>query len=308
VHKLILAKFTRIAVCVAASVAPLCAGWQWGLPEGGTTLKVLSLPLAPRSASLAGAGIASPLSGAEMFGNPLAASRMSEATFGLGQVQFAEKVGGTLSYLHFVQPTGGPLLTGGMEYLRYDDISGRDEDGLATGSYGAGTYAVQLGMAGAPGPFSYGFSGRFASQSIAGFHSRAVLCDAGAGFRLNRHVAFATVMTNFGWVEPYADRAETAPLAVQAGVSASYPLRAGFEGRLHGDLYRRADSGPQMLTGAELVYQNKLFWRMGYPFRAGDDGPSAGLGFRLGSVGADYAYSSRPALKGNHHFSLDLSF
>lgn len=243
-----------------------------------------------------------------MFGNPLAPAAVNEAALGFGQVYFAERVGGTLSLLNGVQPWGTLRFAGGLEYLRNEDIAGRDEDGLETGEYGAGTYAVQLGVAAAPGAFSYGVAGRFASQSIDGFHSRAVLCDAGAGFRLNRYFRFATVMTNLGWVEPFDGRAETAPLAVQAGMTGSYVFAGDYALSLHGDFYRRADTDTQFLTGAELAYFDILFLRLGFPLREGEDGVSGGLGIKAGLLGVDYAYSSRPALKGNHHFSVRLNF
>lgn len=297
-----------LACGLAVLASPLCAAWQWGVPDGGTTLKVLSVPVSARSAALAGSGLASPQSGAEMFGNPLAPAAVNEAALGFGQVYFAERVGGTLSLLNFVQPWNSLRFAGGLEYLRNEDIAGRDEDGLETGEYGAGTYAVQLGVAAVPGAFSYGVTGRFASQSIDGFHSRAVLCDAGAGFRLNRYFRIATAMTNLGWVEPFDGRAETAPLAVQAGMTGSYEFAGSYALSWHGDLYRRADTDTQFLTGAELAYFDILFLRLGFPFRAGEDGPSGGLGIKAGLLGVDYAYSSRPALKGNHHFGIRLNF
>ena len=297
-----------LALSVTAWASPVCAGWQWGLPEGGTTLKFLSLPLSPRTAALGGAGLASPVDGSGQFVSPLASSAVQEPTLGFTQVQLAERIGGSLSAVDYVLPLGTSLhLHGGMEYLGYDDLQGRDENGLATGSYGAGAYALQLGSSGVSGPLYYGITGRFAHQSIDGYGAMALLGDAGLGFRVNPYFSFAAAVTNWGWVEPYDGYAESAPLAVQAGTSVKVPLRP-FAISLHGDLYRRADSKAQVLTGLELEYQHLLSLRLGYPFRDGENGLSAGLGLKAGPLGFSYAYASRPALKGNHHFGVSLAF
>jgi len=297
------------AAAILVSIAsPLMAGWQWGVPEGGATLKSLTVPTSPRTAALAGSGLASPASGGEMFGNPVAPSEEQTPTMGFGQVLLADNLGATLSSLHFVQPAGGVNLSAGLKYLKYDDIQGRDDYGMATSTYGAGNYALQFGVSGKPGPFSWGVAGKFASQDIAGYTSRALLCDAGMIFRLNKHLSFGTAMTNLGWVEPYDGVAEPAPLAVQAGISASVPLLGKFKASLHSDYYRRTDADSQLLTGAELDYQEFFILRLGYPFRKGDDGPSAGLGVQSGNLGVDYAYATQPALKGNHHFSVRIAF
>ena len=298
-----------VILSLLAGVAPLWATWQWGTPSGGTTLKFLTVPLSTRSASLAGAGVASAQHGAEWFQNPIASNGVQNPELGISKLLMSDHIGASLTGVYAVYPPGNWRFSGGLVNLNYDDLDGRDEDGLLTGAYGAGAYAAQLGVSALSGPLGLGVTGRFASQNISGYHSRAVLCDAAAGFRLNSHVQFAATLTNLGWVEPYEGHAETAPLALQAGVTAQHPLQGGLQLALHSDLYRRADDSEfSVLLGGELLYRNLLTLGVGYPVRSSESGPSAGLGIQAGVVGVGYAYEANPELKGNHHIDLRLSF
>lgn len=290
-------------------VIPAQAGWQWGVPEGGATMKFLSVPLSARAAAFSGGGSAAPQLSGEIFSNPLAAVAVSEPVVGISQVLLAERIGGTLTGIHAVYPGTSWSWSGGLLLLNYDDIAGRDDDGLVTDDYGAGAYAVQLGVATRSGALELGLSGRFAAQNIAGYHSRALLADAAAGFQLNRYLRFAAVLTNWGWVEPYDGYAESAPMALQAGLSSAYALSSGFRIRVHGDLYRRTDTDAMALLGGELAYREILTLALGYPLRSGSSaGPNAGLSIQAGAIGVGYAYETHTALKGNHHFDLTLKF
>lgn len=298
----------RILALGLLSAVAVHATWIWGVPEGGSTMKFLTVPVSARSAALAGSGVASPGSVSEAYGNPLAIAASQNSALGFSQVVFSDKVGASLSSLQGVYPSGNWRFSGGASVLDYKSIDGRDDDGNSTGSYGAGAFALQLGIAHTDGIFSYSGTGKFASQNIDGYHSRAALLDAGVGMKLGQHWNFAALVSNYGWVEPFDGSAETAPAALQAGVTAHHYLTSSLEGFVHADLYRRTDTDLQVLAGTEFVYRRLLSLRIGYPFRAGDDAPSAGVGFLAGPLQLDYAYSARPALGGNHHIGIQLAF
>jgi hypothetical protein len=303
--------FPLVVFALLASTA--WAGKIWHLPEGGTSFKSLSLALSPRTAALSGAGVASPRSAGELFLNPAAPVADTAAVFGFSQILFSDKVGADLTAAYFSQPFAlfgkGFRVSVGMSVLDYDDLDGYDEDGLSTGSYGAGGYAGQLGLAYADGPFAFGASGRFASQNIAGFNTFGFFGDAAASFVLNRYFRFAAAATNLGWIAPYEDVGEPAPLAVQGGVTVHIPLWwEGFAADISADLYRRADTEMQGLFGLEVLYRQILSFRLGYALQEEDALPSAGLGIVLGPLSAEYAYASKAAAWGNHHFGLGLRF
>jgi len=303
--------------CVAAFAA---SGRFWNTGLGGVTMQFLSMQSSPRSAALSGAGVADPGRLSEVTRNPLALTRMGESEFGLNQIIFGDAGADNFVSLYYGLPLFETLgLSFGLEFLGYDDIEGRDEEGMLTSDYGAYSWAMQAGIGNRGQVFGWSVSARFAYQTIDDESSAAILGDAGVLYRVMRYLSFAATITNFGYVteSEYSGESESAPMALQAGVTGTVPVSALFgleslwEVGLSADLYRRADmDDPEWRFGMEVAYQEFLMLRAGYAVRPHtEDGFSAGLGFTFGMVVFDYGYSPRPALgDGNHYLGLALRF
>lgn len=302
--------FTRFAVfTLLCSSLALAGGKYWNVDEGGTTMKFLSLSTSPRSAALAGAGVASPQSFAEVSRNPLATTSSDAAEAGISHILFSDRIDAKLTTVYFGLPFKYFNTSAAVEYLGYGDIEGRDEEGFKTDDYGAMAWALQLGIGSRPSIFNWALSARFASQTIDNSTAFAVLADGGASFRLNRFFTFGATVTNFGWVSEYESEKESAPMALQAGISGAFPLFEIFDLAVHADAYRRADADPEWKFGTELLYKKTLAFRAGYSYRGDtESGISAGIGIAFGRLRFDYAYASNPVLDGNHLFRLGIGF
>ena len=303
--------FTKSAlfIVLAFSAAAIAGGSYWNVDEGGTTMKFLSLATSPRSAAIAGSGVATPQGFSEVSRNPLATAASNNPQFGVEHTIFSSNIDAKLTSAYFGLPLSIVNTSAALEYLGYGDIEGRDEEGFKTEDYGAMAWAVQLGIGSKPSIFNWGLTARFASQSIEDATALAFLMDGGASFRLNKYVAFGATVTNFGWVSEYESEEESAPMALQAGISGSIPIMNAFDLAVHADAYRRADYDAEWRFGSELLYKKALAFRIGYAYRGETkSGVSAGLGLVFGRVQFDYAYAASPTLDGNHLFNLGLSF
>lgn len=304
-----------------SSIAAFSAsGRFWNTGLGGVTMQFLAMQSSPRSAALSGAGVADPVRLSEVTRNPLAVTRMEESEFGLNQIIFGDAGADNFVSLYYGLPLFETLgLSLGLEFLGYDDIEGRDEEGLLTSDYGAYAWALQAGIGNRGRAFGWSVSARVAYQTIDDESSLAVLGDAGALYRVMRYLSFGATLTNFGYVtdSEYSGEHEAAPMALQAGVTGIVPvgrllnLESSWDVHLSADIYRRADmDDPEWRFGMEIAYYDFLVFRTGYALRPHtEDGFSAGLGFTFGMVVFDYGYSPRPALgDGNHYIGLGLRF
>lgn len=291
------------------SATCFAGGKYWNVDEGGTTMKFLSLSTSPRSAALAGAGVASPRGFSEVSRNPLATASSEVPAAGIEHVRFSSRIDAKLTSVYFGMPFKYLNTSAAVEYLGYGDIEGRDEEGFKTGDYGAMAWALQLGVGSKPSVFNWALSARFASQTIDNSTAIAVLADGGASFRVNRFLTFGATVTNFGWVSEYESESESAPMALSAGVSGTHPIFDIFDIAVHADAYRRADYDAEWRFGSELLYKKTLAFRAGYAYRGETkSGVSAGIGIVFGRISFDYAYASNPVLDGNHLFHLGIGF
>ena len=306
-----------LLVCATAFAA---SGRYWNTGLGGVTLQHLSMQASPRSAALSGAGVADPLRVSEVTRNPLAITRMQAAEFGLNQIVFGDAGADNFVSVYYGLPLGESFaLSLGLEYLGYDDIEGRDENGELAAEYGAYAWAAQAGFGNRGKAFGWSATARFAYQTIDDETTVAILADGGVVYRAMQYLSFGATITNFGYVtdSEYSGEHEAAPMALQAGVTGIVPIARIFnleslwEVHISTDLYRRADMEDfEWRFGTEIAYQEFLVFRAGYALRPEtEDGFSAGIGFSFGGIIFDYGYSPRPALgDGNHYLGLGVRF
>ncbi|MCQ2063068.1 MAG: PorV/PorQ family protein [Fibrobacter sp.] len=307
-----LLKSTAVFGALAASVA--FANWHGNYWHSeGVTMSYLAMHASARTAALSGAGVATPVRASEVSRNPLATAAATAPEFGVNQIIFAENTADNYTSAYFVSPINKNLAwSAALDFLGYDGIEGRDENGFKTSDYGAYSWSLQGGFAFRDEHFLSSVTARFATQTIDDETGFAFLGDIGGAYRVNKYFSFGATLTNAGYATEFADERETAPMALQAGVTGFVPIVDRWALRLSVDTYRRANTDEHFLFGGEVLYAETLAFRMGYALRPDFDtesGLSCGLGLVFGMVVFDYGYAPRPALNGgNHHISLGLQF
>lgn len=299
---------------LAGSMTSAFAGDYWNVDLGGVTMKFLSMQASPRTTALSGAGVADPSRVSEAIRNPLATGVVTLPEFGLQQVLFGEGSADNFVSTYFGYPITEKLaLSLGLEFLGYDNIEGRDENGMETAEYGAYSWAVQAGVANRSKIFNWGVTARFASQTIDDETTLAIVGDAGASFRPMNFLSFGVAVTNFGYAteSSYSGESEVAPVAIQTGVTGIIPVAERWSIHVSADAYRRADmQDPEWRFGGEVNYREIVSFRMGYAIRPEtENGLSAGIGLAFDMIVVDYGYSPRPAFDGgNHYVAVGLKF
>ena len=287
------------------------AGEYWHLDPGGVTMKFLAMQVSPRAAALSGAGVADPGRVSEISRNPLAMSVANDAEFGLSQVIFGNGGADNFVSAYYGLPLGKKYTLGlAVDFLGYDNIEGRDENGLKTSEYGSYAWSLLAGFGSRSKVFNWAASARFATQTIDDETGYLFSVDGGGSFRVNQYLSFGANFTNLGFASKYESEKEAAPLALQAGVTGFIPILDRWMVHLSVDAYRRADTKAQVLIGGEVVYFDMLSFRMGYAVRPDtEDAISGGLGVTFGMIVFDYAYSPRPAFEGgNHYIAVGVKF
>ena len=241
----------------------------------------------------------------------LAMSVANDAEFGLSQVIFGNGGADNFVSAYYGLPLGKKYTLGlAVDFLGYDNIEGRDENGLKTSEYGSYAWSLLAGFGSRSKVFNWAASARFATQTIDDETGYLFSVDGGGSFRVNQYLSFGANFTNLGFASKYESEKEAAPLALQAGVTGFIPILDRWMVHLSVDAYRRADTKAQVLIGGELVYFDMLSFRMGYAIRPDtEDAISGGLGVTFGMVVFDYAYSPRPAFEGgNHYIAVGVKF
>lgn len=311
----------RFIAATLAVTSLALAGEHWNVDAGDVSMKFLSMQVSARSAALSGAGTADAKSASEISRNPLAMSAVQEAEAGVNHVIFPENTADDFSTAYFALPFtlfDFPLtFSAGAEYLGYDEIEGRDEEGFKTSEYSAYAWAVQAGLGNRGKAFRWAATARFASQTIDDETAIAILGDIGGAYKLGEYFALGATLTNFGYMSDYDGETEHEPMALQAGITGIVPVARllGFQSQwdlhLSADAYRRADmEDPEWRFGGELNYMETLALRIGYAARPDtEDGFSAGLGVTFGMITFDYAYSPKKAFDGGYHYlTLGMRF
>ena len=310
----------QLAIALAASSLTF-AEEHWNVDAGAVSMKYLSMQTSARSAALSGAGVADATRASDVSRNPLAMNGVVEAEAGINHIIFPEYTADDYTTAYVVLPFMAfnyPLtFSAGAEFLGYDGIEGRDEEGFKTSDYGAYAWTLQAGLGNRNKAFNWAATARFSQQTIDDESAIALLGDIGGAFHVNRYFAFGATLTNAGYMGDYDGESETAPMALQAGITGIIPIAELFKlesiwnVHLSADAYRRADmEDPEWRFGGEIDYMETLMLRIGYAARPDtEDGVSAGIGFNFGMIGFDYAYSPKKAFDGGYHYlTLGLKF
>ena len=140
----------KVLVTSAILSSLALAGEHWNIERGGVTMKFLSMQTSARTAALSGAGIADPSRVSEVSRNPLAMSVAKDAELGINQIIFGEGAADNFVSVYYGIPFtafGKKLAASAtVDFVGYDNIEGRDENGELTMDYGVYAWNIQAGV------------------------------------------------------------------------------------------------------------------------------------------------------------------
>jgi hypothetical protein len=309
----------------------LCTTGQGHAQAGSelTSFPLLQFSPSARSASLGGA-FASVADGDVMglFHNPALIGPATSRSVGLSyQNHLSDINAGTLAYSHTIRGLG-TTVGGGLRFVHWGTLEGRNAFGEPTGSFNAGDVALSLSAARAVGPrWRYGGTVHVVHSGIETARATALAGDVGVLYRWPaQQLSVGASLRNAGTVlDGFGpDDDETLPLDLRLSVSkqlAHLPLRITVSGY---DLTTIDEGLPggsttddvlaHIVVGGEVQIGSAFLARVGYNHRQSQQlsfdnrldlaGLSGGFGVVVGQLTVDYAYSSWSDLGGLHQFTL----
>lgn len=289
----------------------LCSFWFIPLSAlagtGTTGGELLRFGFSARPTALGSAGRA--LSGelASLSLNPAALARLSTR-----QVLFtAQSLYEGLSYqgLAVAEPQGDGVL--GFTVRRLDEgvLTGRDESGYLTGSYGAGSWNVSVAGGWALTPtFDLGLTVGYLSETIAQVTAGTPIADCGFQWRVTEGLRLGGAFTHVGLGLKFVQAVTPLPLTGSLGLAWT-PWSDGPTVQVDGIL--PLGEAPFLNLGVEGSLASLLVVRAGYsgdPAKEVGWGVTAGVGVQFPAFGLDYAYLPAGRLGLTHQVSVVMRY
>lgn len=262
-----------------------------------------------------------------LFSNPALPSPATSRTASLSYLNHLAGINaGTLAY----GQTSSRLSTtfsGGVRFVHWGSIQGRNRRGERTGSFTAGDVAFTLGAARALGSrVRYGANVHLLYAQIEEAQATAVATDLGMRYRVpGQQLTLGASLRHLGTsLNGFGQESATLPLDLQVGLSkrlAHLPLMLSVTAYDLNDLGTGVEGGTtadhvlgHLTFGGEVRLGEVLRLRLGYNHRRGQDlafndrfdlgGLGGGFGLVVGGIFVDYAYNSWSELGGLHQFTL----
>ncbi|MFP4228475.1 MAG: type IX secretion system protein PorQ [Salinivenus sp.] len=298
---------------------------------GGTVTSFPFLRLEPsaRAAALSGAfGAVADGDVNALFYNPSVPDSATDRTASFSYLNHLSDINaGSMAYSQ-AMPRWETTLHGGVRFADWGTFEGRNEIGEPTEDFGAQDVALTLGAARPLGGtrLRYGGSLDLIHSRIESAQATAVAADVGALYRLPaQQMTFGAALQNVGLsLDGYGARRPRLPLDLRLSATkrlahlpvllsaAAYDLTNLSEGIPGGTTVDHVLA--HLTFGVEARPGDVLRVRLGYNHRRSAElaltdrfdlaGFGAGFGLHVGSVAADYAYTSWSSLGGLHQFTV----
>jgi hypothetical protein len=271
-----------------------------------------SLKISPAARDLAMGSVWAMSAGAEsLFYNPAGVGGLRRPALSLTHAQLYEGVRLDALGLACPLPDGFGRLGASFLALTMTPIEGRDEQGLASGSFNAMDGVFGLSWAGEAGSVRIGATLKGIEEKIAGEKAVGYALDLGAQGGLSR-LQWGAAVRNAGPKMKFIEDAFDLPLSLDAGAGYLFGealfVQCGLSNRPHG---KRTLLG----AGAELRIGKSLAVRAGYSKNGTGQNPLDGAGFGAGwrpmggGLRLDYAFTPGSAdLGAAHRITLGFEF
>ncbi|MFZ4621019.1 MAG: PorV/PorQ family protein, partial [Bacteroidota bacterium] len=215
---------------------------------------------------------------------------------------------GFAAYTQNVQEIG--VVGFGVNYINYGSFDGMNDQGISTGTFGAGDLAVSATLASIfDENLYYGVTGKYIYSSIADVNSSALGLDLGIMYLIpgDDQIALGASLTNMGsQIDYYGTKKEPLPFEIKIGGTikpAHLPLQLNVNfNKLNEERNSFFDKFTSFTLGGEFTLSKALRFRFGYNNERRKElkiGTSAGMaGFSLGGglvlkgLRLDYGFNS----------------
>lgn len=312
---------------------------SFGEARTGTSgFQFLEIAVDARAAALGQSVVASAFDASALYWNPALAAQTSTHQIGLSHSLYY--VGTRLDYLGAIYHVGGFALGG--HAIVFD--SGEMDLTTVYAPFGNGQTFRLLNVAAGltvaqslTDRFSYGVTGKWVRESVAGVSASTAAVDLGMFYRVGDTGAqLAVSLRNFGLDAPFGGELErpgapgadsttviendfediSMPTVFLMGVS--YELWRGNPNHsllVAGQLTNPADNAETINIGVEYSWRRFLILRTGYRFGVEEATlPSLGLGLRIANIAGlldarfDYAYTRMNMLGAVHRIGFNAEF
>jgi len=280
------------------------ANW-WGVAKGGASFKHLALATETRSAALSGAGVA--WSGRGIASMQPAMQAAEPLRLAFHRTWLPEEVGAKLDRFEVMSGSGKNGFSFAGEMIGYDEIEGYDDDGNRVGDYGAGAWQLNATFSRNLGVWRWGARIAGGQFEIEEADSWAMMGDFGITRDLPLGFRLGTALRHLGWATAFVKDEPSLPTELAVGLVQEGSWRNRWiSWSLGVDLRRRNGDGLAAVTALELLWNDRIAVRVGYPFGEDHPGLSGGFGLRSRWIDADYAVISDGLYSLRHQLGLSL--
>ena len=282
----------------------------------------LRADVSARAAALGGSFLAMSGDPNLLYYNPAGLATLTQTRLSFGFFKHLMDINaGHATYATEIKGLGS--IAAGVLYTNYGSFKQVDENGVESGTFGAGDFAATAGFANnLRNNLSYGVSAKFIYSSIAGYSSTAAAVDFGLRFNaIPERMVLAASLLNVGTqLDPYLTTRDDLPMDLRVGFMLTpehLPAMILF------DLHDLTHSGltvmerlKQFTVGVEFTTESNLHLRFGYnnsertDFKIGSGAGLAGLsiggGITTGNYTVDYAFNSLGKVGALHRISVGM--
>lgn len=325
----LLAVFIVTGFSAQAQVLP-----SFGNSRTGTTgMQFLKLAPDARSMGMAGSFIAVSNDLSSLYWNPAALSRIDTARYHFQAANTLYFAGINMAWGAFGMQAGEQsffginvmsLNTGPMEETTEFQPKGTGRTFSSNSLVVGASYARIL-----TSNFSFGITGKYAREGMAGVAVNNVMFDLGLDYRIPevRNLRFAVTLTNFGInVEPSGQvtvlktngeqvvedfQSISVPTTFRLGAALDLLKKDNQHLTASLQLNHPSDNNETLALGLEYLLKKMLYIRTGYEFGQDETGfPPLGVGYvlprRFGKLSIDYSLTNKSRLGNIHRLGLGL--
>ncbi len=294
--------FIHVAVAVLLFTTSSPAGER-------PTYQFLQNDVSARASAMAGSFISMQGDPVGIFYNPATIGSITAPVASVGYTSHVLDIkAGFAAYTQSVEDLG--VMGVGVNYINYGSFVGRNDQGIETGSFGAGDMAFSVSLANLfEENLYYGVTAKYIYSSIAEANSSALAADLGIMYHIpgDDEITFGATLANMGTqIDPYGTTKELLPFEVKIGGTlkpAHLPLRLNVNfNKLNEERNSFFDKFTSFTVGGEFTLSKALRFRFGYNNERRKElkiGTSAGMaGFSLGGglvlkgLRLDYGFNS----------------
>jgi hypothetical protein len=273
------------------------------------TYQFLQNDVSARASSMAGSYVSMQGDPAGLFYNPATIGTTLDPVASFGYTSHILDIkAGFAAYTQELQGIG--VMGFGVNYVNYGSFVGRNDQGIETGTFGAGDMALSVTLASLfEENIYYGLTGKYIYSSIADANSSALAVDLGMMYLIpgDDPISFGIALSNIGaQLDKYGSTAEGLPFEIKVGGTIKpqhLPLQLSVNfHKLNEERNTFLDKFSSFTVGGEFTLSKALRFRFGYNNErrkelkigtsAGMAGFSMGGGLVLKKIRLDYSFNS----------------